>query len=313
MRDRPAIGPGGERLLLTYGEYAQPAAKLLRALFDVLLEGDGEGMPFAEPRLVLHLTSESLEDSPSRELVKLACEVSSKRGGVTLAFDRADNRAEAGVFASRYGVADDRMIKEDESWQWRTAVFSSTAINLPRIGYRAAGDRVKAFELLSELLELAAQASLEKRVFLEKLLARGESGSLGLLARRPDDEAFLPLNRTIHAICPIGLTELAEAVFGKPLESSLEAQEFAGHIVAHLEKELLRLSAKHKVKFILAESSDLSAAHRLARLDLKAYGPEVVIQIPAGDAGENGDFAYYSRGARLSVSSQLQTPDRQRN
>jgi ribonucleoside-triphosphate reductase (formate) len=310
LRERTAIGPGGEKLPATYADYAEPALKFSRALLGVLLEGDGEGMPFAEPRLIVHITRRTIEEPALRQILELACELSARRGGVTLAFDRA---AETAVtFSARYGVADEKLLKEDETWQWRTAFFSSTAINLPRIGYRAEGDRVKVFELISELLELAAQASLEKRVFLEKLLARGESGSLALLAKRPDNDALLPLNRTMHAICPIGVAELAEGVFGKALDSSSESQEFAAHIVAHLEKDLLRLSSKHKVKFILAESSDLTAAHRLARLDLKAFGAETVVQIPAGSSGEHGECAYYSRGLRLPVASSVPSPDRQR-
>lgn len=311
LATRAALGLGGEKLKATYVDYSGPARGFLRAMCGVLLEGDAEGMPFAEPRLIVHITRRTLEEPELRVLVDLACEVSLKRGGVTFAFDREVERQDA-EFSMRYGIADEKQLHVDETWQWRTAFFSSTAINLPRIGYRAEGDRVKVFELISELLELAAQASLEKRVFLEKLLARGEQGSLALLAKRLDSEAFLPLNRAMHAICPIGLAELAEAVFGKPLDSSKESQEFAAHIVAHLEKDLLRLSAKHKVKFILAEPSDLTAAHRLARLDLREYGAETVVQIPAGESGENGEYAYYSHGLRLPVSSETGARARQR-
>ncbi len=312
LRERPAIGPGGEKLQSAYGEFTEPATRLLRALFDVYLEGDGEGLSFTEPRAVLHVTRAAFETPNFRQLVNLASELATKRGGLVLVFDRPGDRGATTIFASRYAIADEKLITEGESWQWRSSVISSIAINLPRIGYRAEGDRVRVFELLSELLELAGQASLEKRIFLEKLLARGEAGSLGMLAMRPDNEAFLPLSRTVHAICPIGLAELAEAVLGKPLDASSEAQDFAGHVVAHLEKEAGRLSAKHKVRFVLAESSDPTAVHRLARLDLKTFGREMVIQIPAEEAGENGEYAYYTTGARLPVSSVLRTPERQR-
>lgn len=312
LRGRSAVGPGGQKLESTYGEYSEAASRFLRALIEVLLEGDGEGLSFMEPRLILHLTESCFENAEWRELLDLAGELATKHGGIVLAFDRSSERAALTSFASRFGIADEKLVGEGETWQWRTAVFSSISVNLPRIGYRAEGDRVRVFELLSELLELAGQASLEKRVFLEKLLARGEAGSLGMLAMRADKEAFLPLNRTVHAICPIGMAELAEAVFGKPLDSSSEAQEFAGHIVAHMEKETARLSAKHKVRFVLAESSDPTAPHRLARLDRRTFGPEMVIQIPEEDAGENGEYAYYSNGARLPVSTGVPTPVRQR-
>jgi ribonucleoside-triphosphate reductase (formate) len=104
------------------------------------------------------------------------------------------------------------------------------------------------------MLELAAQASLEKRVFLEKLLARGESGVLAMLAMRPNNEPFLRLNWTAHALCPLGLSALANIVSGAPVETSPLAQEFAARVIAHLNLEAERLSVKHKVRFILAES-----------------------------------------------------------
>jgi ribonucleoside-triphosphate reductase len=232
----------------------------------------------------------------------LAIQVAVERGGVVLAFDRSGNDEAISAFTARYGVNGERLLGGgSESWQWRAAIFSSVAINLPRIGYRAGGDRVRVFELLTELLELAAQASLEKRVFLEKLLARGEAGPLALLAMRPDKEPFLPLSRTAHAICPIGLAELSEAVCGNRLDSSLDAQEFAAHVVRYLHTEAGRLSAKHKVRFVLTESRDIAAAHRLARLDLKTFGQS---------GSEDADNVYYTNGARLPVSSSITAFDR---
>ncbi|MEP7270674.1 MAG: anaerobic ribonucleoside-triphosphate reductase, partial [Acidobacteriota bacterium] len=312
LRDKPAIGAGGETLSATYKDFTDAAGRFLQAIFGVLLEGDGQGLSFTEPRTILHVTSNCLADARCQKLLRHANQVAVERGGLQFAFDRAGKDAAARTFAARYGLADAKLITEGGSWQWRTAIFSSVAINLPRVGYRAEGDRVRVLELLADLLELAAQASLEKRIFLEKLLARGEGGALGVLAMRPGKEAFLPLSRSLHAICPIGIAELAEAVYGKPLDSSSEAQEFAAQVIAHLHREVGRLSAKHKVRFVLAESRDLTVPHRLARLDLRAFGREMVVQIPSDEVGENGEYAYYSIGTKLPVSSALSTIDRLR-
>ena len=108
---------------------------------------------------------------------------------------------------------------------------------------------------------------MEKRVFIEKLLSRGESGVLALLAVRPNNEPLLRLNWTAHAICPLGLSEIAEQITGQPLEKSKETQAFAERLIHHLYEEVERLSLKHKVRFILAESHDTTASVRLAKLD----------------------------------------------
>jgi len=298
QRELPAVGAGGEKLDLPYHSFSDAARTFLKAIFEVYLEGDAHGLPFTEPRPILHVTNGLLEHPEGREFLDLAIQVAVERGGLVLAFDRSGNDEAISAFTARYGVNGG-----SESWQWRAAIFSSVAINLPRIGYRAGGDRVRVFELLTELLELAAQASLEKRVFLEKLLARGEAGPLALLAMRPDKEPFLPLSRTAHAICPIGLAELSEAVCGNRLDSSLDAQKFATQVVRHLHTEAGRLSAKHKVRFVLTESQDIVAAHRLARLDLKTLG-----RSGSEDAGN----VYYTNGARLPISSSITAFDRSR-
>lgn len=305
----PAIGAGGERLTERYETFSEAARGFLKAICEVYLEGDGQGLPFTGPRLVIHLSRRLVESPGYRSFLDLLSQAATERGGIVLAFDRGGEQEAARAFTSRFGLSAEKLRRAGESWQWRAAVFSSVAINLPRVGYRANGDRVKVFELLTGLLELSAQASLEKRVFLERLLARGESGSLSMLAMRPEKEPFLPLSWTMHAICPVGLAELAQAMVGEPLAVSAEAQDFAAHVIAHLHAEAERLSAKHKVRFVLAESRDVNAPHRLARLDLKAFGAEMVEQAPGEEAADPLE-AYYTSGAHLPVGSEVEPLER---
>ena len=327
----------------------------LKALFEVYLEGDGHGLPFIGPRPILHLTNsffDNLNNQANQEFLELVCRAAAERGGVVFAFDRQNDQADelraetangavagnvgagdaASAFTPRYGVSGEKLQRATESWQWRAAIFSSVAVNLPRIGYQAEGSPAKVFELLTGLLELAAQASLEKRVFLEKLLARGEAGALAMLAMRPDKEPFLPLSWSSHAICSIGLAELVQFVTGESMESSAQAQAFAASVVAHLNVEAERLSAKHKVRFLLAESRDLSAPNRLARLDVHRFGLNVVGQalnrtvepatgldvgaetgLEAGDAGNaDADGIFYTNSIKLPVAGTLSAEDKLR-
>jgi ribonucleoside-triphosphate reductase len=240
----------------------------------------------------------------------LVIRAATERGGVTLAFDRPAANPASESFTARYGVGADKLQRVGESWQWRAATLSSVAINLPRVGYRAAGDSqgvAKIFDLLTELLELAAQASLEKRIFLEKLLARGESGALAMLAMRPGGEIFLPLSWTAHAICPVGLAELARIATGGPLETSQAAQDFSASVVAHLNAEAERLSVKHKVRFMLAESRDATAPHRLARMDLKFPNDT---SGPINPGGESAPEIFYTNSVKLPVESAAGAFDR---
>ncbi|MFN7927147.1 MAG: anaerobic ribonucleoside-triphosphate reductase [Blastocatellia bacterium] len=297
LRQRPAIGAGGEQLTTTYAEFGDVARDFLNALFEVYLEGDGQGLPLVGPRPILHVTSRFVDNPGYRSFLDLASRVAIERGGVTFAFDRSPEDDEALTsFTNRYGMDAAVLKRAGESWQWRAATFSSVALNLPRLGYRAEGDQVKVFELLSEAVELAAQASLEKRVFLEKLLARGEAGVLAMLAMRPNNEPFLRLSWTAHALCPVGLSELAQTVTGEAIAQSQAAQEFAAHIIAHLKTETERLSAKHKARFVLAESHSLQSPHRLAKLDQERFGQP-----------ENGPDVYYTNAAKLAPNCPVST------
>jgi ribonucleoside-triphosphate reductase len=310
LRDLAVVGAGGEKFSATYGAMEETARDFLKALFEVYLEGDGQGLPFIGPRPIVHLTEGFIGNPFNRGALDLVIRAATERGGVTLAFDRHGVNPASESFTARYGVGADRLQRVGESWQWRAATLSSVAINLPRVGYRAAGDpqgMAKVFELLTELLELAAQASLEKRIFLEKLLARGESGALAMLAMRPGQEIFLPLSWTAHAICPVGLAELAQIATGGLLDDSQSAQDFAAGVIAHLNAEAERLSVKHKVRFMLAESCDTAARSRLARLDLK------FADHPGGAAGAGGDSAtdiFYTNSAKLPVKSGVGAFDR---
>lgn len=130
-----------------------------------------------------------------------------------------------------------------------------------------------------------------------------------MLAMRPDKEPFLPLSWTSHAICPVGLAELAQFITGESIERSATAQEFAVSVIEHLHAETARLSVKHKVRFLISESHDLIAPNRLARLDARRFGNEAVAQAlnrpietdPASD--EETDGVFYTNSAKLPANS----------
>jgi ribonucleoside-triphosphate reductase len=293
LASRTAIGPGGEQLQRTYGEYRETAVRFLRALLEAYLAGDARGRPFLSPRAILHITPRFTELAGYRALLDLASRVATERGGLAIAFDRDDDHA----FFGRYGVADARSIARSESADWRSAALGVVALNLPRVGYLAAGDQVRAFEELTRLMEAAAQAHLEKRVFLEKLLAQGEHGPLSLVALAPGGKPFLRLSWTTNYIAPVGLNELVRAVVGAEVHEGAGALDFASRLVGHLRREAERLSNKHKARFVLSESCSASTAYRLARLDLRFFG-KAAAEILGRDEGA-GALAY-SQGFRLS-------------
>jgi ribonucleoside-triphosphate reductase (formate) len=305
----PVVGAAGEKASCGYESLSETARNFLRVFLEIYLEGDAEGRGFTGPRPILHLRPSFFDHPEHRPFLDLVERVMAERGGIVIAFDRdesgvADEVAKE-AFTNRYGLAGERLQRTGQDWQWRAAILSSVGLNLPRLWRRAEGDRERLPDLLTGLLELAAQASLEKRIFLEKLLARGEDGSLALLAMRLGGEAFLSLNWSSHAICPIGLAEMVEMFTGAPLVESLDAQELALRVIRHLHDEIDRLSHKHKVRFILGESRDLTATRRLALLDQRKFIRRLPTQSVRGPAND-------AAAALLPYTSGLKLPHRDR-
>jgi anaerobic ribonucleoside-triphosphate reductase len=305
MKTRPAIGPGGHQTDRTYGEYTNEAHRFLQALFEVYSEGDAMGCAFLTPRLILHINTHFNEVAGYRAVLELVSRLAAERGGLLIAFDRDDE----GAFFRRYGISDERAVSRTESHAWRSSQFQVISLNLPRVGYLAGGDQVKVFEELTRLMEITAQAHLEKRVFLEKLLALGDKGPLAALTTRASGAPFLKLNWTTHAISLVGLNELCRSVLASDLHATASSMDFAIKVLAHLKHEAERLSNKHKVRFLLSGQPAQVCAHRLAQLDLRFFG-QTAASVVCGDPAS--DAAYYTDGVRLPASSNVSALDRLR-
>jgi ribonucleoside-triphosphate reductase len=90
-------------------------------------------------------------------------------------------------------------------------------------------------------------------------------------------------------------------------------QDFAARVIAHLSAEARRLSDKHKVRFLLAESRDVNAPHRLARLDLTSFGQPALEQlhVPISDAAEVNEV-FYTNSVKLPVTSGVSALEKMR-
>ncbi|MGQ9897083.1 MAG: anaerobic ribonucleoside-triphosphate reductase [Acidobacteriota bacterium] len=303
LAQRPAIGPGGNPTGKTYQDYTCVAQRFLRALFAAYRDGDGQKLPLSGLRLVQHITPED-NGADWSELITDACRAVLERGNVWFVFDHTPEQA----FLHRYGLPYKTTFADTTTDEWCAAAFQAVAINLPRATYRACpGKTVEIFEELTRLMDIAAQAHLEKRVFLEKLLARGEDGPLALLTARRSGRPFLRLHRTTHRLCPVGLDDLAQAVTGYQLHESPAARDFGAQIIAHLLAEAVRLTSRHKTHFTLAESHTEGMAERFTHMDARFFLKTIAESYPPGDLD---DERSYVNGAKLSPAVAL--PPRQR-
>ncbi len=297
LAERNALAADGSELPNKYRDYSQTARRLLIAMLEIYLSGDQIGLPLLKPKPIIYLPAAGNEPVSDTGAIEIFHRLMRERGQIQFRFTRIGQPA----FNQRYGLAMSAAMQTG-NWEWRVASFQAVAINLPRAAFRASGDPVRVFETLTEMLDIAAQAHLEKRIYLEKLLAQGEHGPLALLARRRHGSALLKLNRALHWLCPIGLNEMTRATVGKNLYDDEPALEFGKQICQYLAKETIRLSAKHKVNFLLAHLNNIESARRFARLDLRHYGEAAAQYLPpVGDSDELS----YTLGIGLPHSAAL--------
>jgi ribonucleoside-triphosphate reductase len=80
--------------------------------------------------------------------------------------------------------------------------------------------------------------------------------------------------------------------------------------MGHIKREAERLSAKHKVRFVLADSADEMTAHRLARQDLRSPYEDQARHIVSGDAA--GGDVYYTGPCKALPRARINALERVR-
>jgi anaerobic ribonucleoside-triphosphate reductase len=288
----PAIGAGGKPTGKTYGYYILDAQRFARAILQVFEKGDAKGKPFILPRPLFHITENFWKSEDAQEFLLYACEVANQKGNTCFVFDR-DEQALPSAFSNE---------ERDKPWLQRLATIQTVTLNLPRLGYKAQGDEKKLFALLSEFIEKAVKAHVQKKDFMEKLLSYAEDGPLAALAMNHDGFPFLRMNLASYVIGIAGLNELAQIHAGRELHQSSEALEFGLKVVDFIKREAGRLSKDLKMKIVPGQSLAETTAYRFARLDLRYYSPTAGRYVK-GDISEGA--VYYTNSTHLNVAADV--------
>jgi len=269
LAELPAVGPGGKPTGRTFREHGDDARRFARALMRVYQRGDAAGKPFIFPRPIVHITDQFFHTPGHEAFLEEVCSAAAAKGNPCFALDRG----------GRVGLAPGANFafsgeEADAPWKRRYASIQNVTINLPRLGYRALEmDNDKLFYLLDEAIATAAKAHLQKRDFIERLLASGDSGPLAMLAMKSDGSPYLRMHEAVYLIGMVGLNELVKIRTKKQLHESGEALALGMTIIRHIEEEVERLSESQGMKFLLEQTPAETTAYRFARLDLKSFSP----------------------------------------
>jgi len=304
-----AIGPGGEFTGKTYAEYAREAQRFVWALFDVYREGDAVGRPFFFPKPLVHITEKFFQTPGHMDFLQHICDVAGEKGNTYFVFDRGNTAKVSECCRLSFKLEQSDLEDAQYPWRMRYCALQNVTLNLPRIAYQCAGDDTKLFAKILEVFNKAVRAHLEKKNFLERLLALGDNGPLALLTMNKDGMPYLRMHRVTNLIGMVGLNEMIQVHSGKQIHESDEALRFGLKVIAYMKLLADKMSQKYNMRFVLEQTPAESTAYRFAKLDLRDFSPRSGY-IVKGDISRGE--VYYSNSTYLNVGSVTNPIDRVR-
>ncbi|MBN2538164.1 anaerobic ribonucleoside-triphosphate reductase [candidate division WOR-3 bacterium] len=308
FEDVEAIGPGGEYTGKKYRDYLPEAQRFAWAMFDIYKEGDGSGRPFFFPKPLVHMTERFFQTPGWEDFLLHISDVAADKGNTYYVFDRGETAKVSECCRLSFKLDKSDLQDANTPWKMRYSALQNVTINLPRIAFLANRDDETLFRLLRRNLELAVKAHLQKKDFLDRLLALKGEGPLALLTMDLDGESYLRMHRATFLVGILGLNELVQYHLGKQLHESDEAFRFGLKVVAYMHLECHRLARENgDLHFVLEQTPAESTAYRFAGLDLAHY-PEQAQQVVKGSIEERS--AYYTNSTYLNVSEQVDPIER---
>lgn len=306
----PAIGPGGKYTGKTYSEYLKESQDFAWALFDVYKEGDGSGRPFFFPKPLVHMTEKFFKTEGHEKFLRHIAEVSTEMGNTYYVFDRGETAKISECCRLSFKLEQSDFEDAREPWRMRYSAIQNVTINLPRLAYRAHHNDEKLFKELGENFDLIAKAHIQKKEFIETLLAKGPTGPLSMLAMKRDGSPYLRMWRVSYLVGVLGLNELVQFHTGKELHEGRAALKFGLKVVSFMKLKCEELSKKHGIHFVLEQTPAESTAYRFAKLDMEHY-PYDATQVVKGNH-ETGEL-YYTNSTYFNVSRPMNPVDRVRD
>jgi len=305
--DTPAIGPGGEYTGKKYSDYEKEAQRFVWQLFEVYKEGDGSGRPFFFPKPLVHITEKFFRTEGHKEFLNFICDVASDKGNTYFVFDRGETAKISECCRLSFKLEEHDLLDAKQPWKMRYCALQNITINLPRIAYIANGDDAQLLAQLSERMELAGKAHLQKRNFIKNILALGENGPLALLTMDRDGSPYLRLEHASHLIGMVGLNEMVQAHTGAEMHESRKALKFGLRVIAHMKMITDKIREKHGIKVVLEQTPAESTSYRFARLDVANY-KEIAERYVKGNKG-TGEV-YYTNSTHMNVSLDINPIER---
>ncbi len=282
--------------ILVYEDFEDEARMFARALLEIVGDGDANGMPFAFPKINLHINEQCFTDEKSKELLMIACESSSKNGCPYFIFDRnAFSVSQCCRLKIDFTEEDKKLINTPE--ELRFVGGQNISINLPNIPLKVGNDMNKFYKELDYRMEIAAKAHIQRRNYVWNL-ASLENSPLNFYKKGMDGKPYVRLNNISYLIGIVGLNECVYNLTNKELHETNEAYMLGLEIISFMYQKTKELSKKYSINIKLEETPAESTAGRFAKLDIKRYGNLAYHK-------ENQFGVYYSNSVHFATDSDV--------
>lgn len=300
LKKEKAWGPGGQ-IVGTYGDYEEESDLILRAILEVIEEGDGNNKPHHFPNLIIALRDEFMETK--KDLLYKCCEVVSKIP--TPYFSNADLNGKS-MSKALMGCRTSSWDNYKGDWDtdvMRCANLGFVTLNLPRLAYiskKEEGTTDKFYNLLDKYLNICKEALLYQRSLLERNLT--QTNNLGFLTQENDDSG--PYYHYENSSLSIGFNGLNECLLnlGYPPLDTEEGHNIGLEIINYINDYCLKQREKDGLRWACFATPAESTAGRFAKKDLEDF-PDIK------HAGTK-KIPFYTNSSHCAVDSDINIIER---
>ena len=310
----------GKILDETYGDYEVEARAFAKALLEGYIKGDKLGKMFFFPKPEIRLRKEYFTDPESREIIRLACQLSSKFGGsyfdnVIPEYRDADGQDCYQCYAYHFSEDKDTLMPKvmyKDGQHFSMGGNQVVTVNLPRLAYKANGNDDILFEELRNAMDIAKEFLIMKRQWMLNFALSGEDKNLAFLTQHPLDHPEHPplvdLDAGSLIIGFVGANEMAQYHTGLAMHESEDSARFALRVLAEMEDIRAKYVKETGLNFAIARTPAESTSSRFAILDLMNY-PDQASTVVKGNlknwrstfekGGRTNVPVYYTNGFML--------------
>jgi len=266
LGEKEAVGPEGKKEGF-YADYVEESRLLTTLLFETLAE-ESKRKPLFQPSLIVKLRAEALRNKESDSVLHLAHQLAAERGMPYFA-----NLASKEQACVSYMATGTRFVNDWKGdWELdtlRMGSMDSVLINLPRIVYDSEAKPAKFYELLDEQLEMAVRTM---EIKYQTIKLRGREKLLPFLTNKSNGEQYARFENFTRLIGFVGLNEAVESFGFQSFYGESKALDLAEQIVKYIRSSVKKSVRKPEGRSVTAIVPCVSAARRLAQLDIERSG-----------------------------------------